>query len=65
MKPNRLQEIMFEKNITYGELARLTGISGGSLYKISNFYQSPTQNTMISIAKGLGLKVTDVFYLDY
>lgn len=65
MDKNRLQEIIFEKDISYGDLARLTGISKSSLHKIANFCQSPTQDTMISIAKGLNMTVTEIFNLDY
>ena len=56
---------MNEKEISYGMLAKSSGISKGTLYKIANFYQSPTQDTMIAIARGLKMKVIDIFYLDY
>ena len=65
MKKNRLQEIMNEKEISYGMLAKSSGISKGTLYQIAKFYQSPTQDTMIAIARGLKMKVIDIFYLDY
>ena len=62
---NHLQEIMFERNLSYGDLSKITKISKSTLYRIANFVQSPTQEIMICIAKGLGLKVIDVFNLDY
>lgn len=65
MNKNRLQDIMNEREISYGALSKQTGISKSALYKIANFYQSPTQDTMIAIARGLGMKVTDIFNLDY
>lgn len=65
MEKNCLQAIMYEKKITYRQLERLTGISKSALHKIANFEQSPTQEVMISIAKGLKMKVTDIFYLNY
>jgi transcriptional regulator with XRE-family HTH domain len=65
MEYNCLQTIMNEKNITYRELARMTGVSIGTLHKIANFQQSPTQKVMIAIARGLRMKVTDIFNLDY
>ena len=64
-KRNQLQDIMNKREISYGQLSKKTGISKGTLYKIANFYQSPTQDTMIAIARGLGMKVTEVFNLEY
>lgn len=65
MGTNNLQEIMNRKNLSYGELSKLTGISKSTLFRISNFLQSPTQDMMISIAKGLKMDVTDVFNFMY
>lgn len=65
MKKNCLQTVMDEKRITYRQLEKMTGISRSALHRIANYEQSPTQDVMISIAKGLKLKVTDIFYLDY
>lgn len=61
---NNLQEIMSAKHITYRELSLLTGISKSNLHKIANFTHSPTQNTMIAIAKGLNMCVCDIFDFD-
>lgn len=63
--PNCLQTIMESKRITYRQLAKMTGVSKSTIHRIANFEQYPTQDIMISIAKGLKLKVTDIFYLDY
>lgn len=65
MSKNNLQEIMNRRNLSYEELSKLTGISKSTLFRISNFRQSPTQDTMISIAKGLKMDVTDVFNFHY
>ena len=65
MDKNCLQIIMNEKKITYRQLELKTGISRSALHKIANFERSPTQDTMIAIARGLKMKVTDIFYLDY
>lgn len=62
---NCLQTIMEEKRITYRRLERLTGISRSTLHRIANYELSPTQNTMISIAKGLKMQVSDIFNLKY
>ena len=65
MEYNRLQTIMNERNITYRELARMSGVSIGTLHKIANFQQSPTQKVMIAIACGLRMDVTEVFNLEW
>ena len=65
MEYNRLQTIMNEKDITYRELARMTGVSIGTLHKIANFQQSPTQKVMIAIARGLQMEVTEIFNLEW
>ena len=63
--PNNIQQIMDNKNITYRQLSKMTGISWSALHKIANYERSPTQDTMIAIAKGLNMKVVDVFDLEY
>lgn len=62
---NCLQTIMYERGITYRKLESLTGVSSSSLHRIAYYEQSPTQEVMISIAKGLKMQVTDIFYFDY
>ena len=56
---------MDNKNLTYRQLSKMTGISWSALHKIANYERSPTQDTMIAIAKGLNMKVVDVFDLEY
>lgn len=66
MKPkNCLDQIMVERNLSYRQLERMTGVSHSMLNKICMGETDPTQTTMILIAKGLKMKVTDVFNLDY
>lgn len=65
MDPNCLQEIMNKKRITYRKLEFMTGVSRSTLHRIANYELSPTQDAMISIARGLKMKVTDIFYFDY
>lgn len=62
---NQLQVIMDKRNLTYRQLERMTGISHTMLNKIAIGDTSPTQNTMISIAKGLRMEVTEIFDLKY
>ena len=63
--PNNIQQIMNDRNLTYRQLSRMTGVSWSALHKIANFERSPTQDTMIAIAKGLNMKVDEVFVLEY
>ena len=62
---NRLQEIMFEENISYRKLSLKCGVSRAELQKIANFDTIPTQITMIAIAKGLKKDVNEIFNLDW
>lgn len=62
---NNIQQIMDDRNITYRQLSKMTGISWSALHKIANFDRSPTQDTMIAIAKGLNMRVDEVFNLEY
>lgn len=64
-KPNNIQEIMDGKKLTYRQLSRMTGISWSALQKIANYERTPSQDTMIAIAKGLNMKVCEVFDLEY
>lgn len=63
--PNNIQQIMDDRNITYRQLSKMTGVSWSALHKIANYDRSPTQDTMIAIAKGLNMKVDEVFNLEY
>lgn len=62
---NHIQKIMYEKRLTYRQLSFLTGVSKSALQKIANGENSPTQKIMVQIAKGLNMKVQDLFDLDY
>lgn len=46
------------------ELAKKTGISKSSLYDYERGRTSPTLETMEKVAKGLGVKVADLFKED-
>ncbi len=62
---NNLNQIMAERNLSYRQLERMTGVSHTMLNKICMGETDPTQTTMILIAKGLRMKVVDVFDLEY
>ena len=62
---NNLNQIMAERNLSYRQLERMTGVSHTMLNKICMGETDPTQTTMILIAKVLKMKVVDVFDLTY
>lgn len=62
---NCLDQIMVERNLSYRQLERMTGVSHSMLNKICMGEADPTQTTMILIAKGLKMKVSEIFDLDY
>ena len=62
---NMLFEILYEKELTYKELSRLSGISESTLNRIANYATDPKQSTMIAIARALNMDVTDIFNLDW
>lgn len=62
---NRLQHIVFEKDISYRDLERKSGISHSQIRKIANFQTIPTQTTMIAIARGLKMDVDQIFNLNW
>lgn len=62
---NILSQIMYENNITYRELSKLSGISISALNNIANFEKEPRQSTMIAIARALNMDVVEIFDLDW
>lgn len=62
---NILSEILYEKNMTYRDLSRLSGVSKSTINRIANFETDPTQSTMISIARALNMNVVDIFNLEW
>lgn len=65
MAKNNLEQILIERKLSYRQPAKLTGVSYTMIRLICLEESDPTQSVMIKIAKGLGLKVVDVFVLDY
>lgn len=61
---NHIQEIMYERKISYRKLAQLSGVSKSNLQRIANFECSPTQDMMVNISKALNMKTWEVFDLE-
>lgn len=62
---NRIKEIRFERELSLRELERCSGVNYTTISKVENGYESPTQITMIAIARGLDMAVNEVFNLDW
>lgn len=62
---NKLQDIMYEKDLTYRKLSRMSGISASTICDIANHDTDPKQSTMIAISRALGMSVENVFNLDW
>lgn len=60
-----LEKIMYERNLSVRQVERMTGVSKSTIERIMNASVSPTIDTLEVIAKGLGLKVTDLFDSPY
>lgn len=53
------------KKVTLVKLSKMTGISKSTLNNIENEKVSPTIAELESIAKALGMKITDLFDSNY
>ncbi|MCI8509017.1 MAG: helix-turn-helix transcriptional regulator [Lachnospiraceae bacterium] len=62
---NVISKILYQNNMSYRELSRLSGISLSSLNDIANFKKEPKQSTMISIARALNMEVSEIFDLNW
>ena len=62
---NWLQQIIFDRNISFRDLERKSGISHSQILKIANFQTIPTQTTIIAIARGLKMDVDQIFNLNW
>ena len=60
-----LGEVMQEKDITYEQLATLTGVSKSTLHRIAIRKTSPTLDAIEKIAKGLEVGIVDLFESEY
>lgn len=53
------------KKLTLIELSKLTGLGKSTLNDLENEKYSPSMLQMEQIAKGMGLKITDLFDSEY
>ena len=55
---------MYDKNLSVRQVSIMTGVSKSKINRIVNGQVSPTLDTVEQLAKGLHLKVTDLFESD-
>ena len=55
---------MYDKNLSVRQVSIMTGVSKSTINRIVNGQASPTLDTVEQLAKGLHLKVTDLFESD-
>lgn len=61
---NNLAQLRYQLNMSLSELARLSGISKGHLWKIEQGYRVPTVPVAYAICKAIGKQIGEVFPSD-
>ncbi len=60
-----LQEYMYNKNLTIRQISAATKIPKSTISNICNCKRIPRMDTMEELAKGLKVKITDLFDSPY
>ena len=60
-----VREVRKKKNIKFDTLAKLAGISKGTLSKIERQEQEPKLSTMILIARALKVEIKDLYKVHF
>ncbi len=60
-----LDKIMYEKDISSRQLSAVTGISKSTINRIASGVVSPTVDTMELLAKGLKVRISDLYESDF
>lgn len=58
---NNLAQLRYQLNMSLSELARLSGISKGHLWKIEQGYRVPTITVAYAICKAMEKSIEEVF----
>ena len=64
-KLNNIKQIRWDNNITLRQLEKLSGVDFTTINNIENGYEIPTQIVMLKICRGLNMKTSSVFELDW
>ena len=60
-----LGDYMYKRNLTARQVEIMTGVSKSTINRISNNQISPTMDVMEQLAKGLGIKISDLYSSDF
>ena len=60
-----LGDYMYKRNLTARQVEIMTGVSKSTINRISNNQISPTMDVMEQLAKGLGVKISDLYSSDF
>lgn len=60
-----LSQIMYNRNLSARQVAKMTGLSKSTISRIMNEEVSPTADTLELLAKGLKIRITDLLESDY
>lgn len=60
-----LGDYMYKRNLTARQVEIMTGVSKSTINRISNNQISPTMDIMEQLAKGLGVKISDLYLSDF
>lgn len=60
-----LGDYMYKRNLTARQVEIMTGVSKSTINRISNSQISPTMDVMEQLAKGLGIKISDLYSSDF
>ncbi len=56
---------MYEKDISSRKLSAVTGISKSTINRIASGAVSPTADTLEALAKGLKIRISDLYESDF
>lgn len=60
-----LDEIMYKKNLTIRQVSIMTGIPKSTIADIASGRTSPRMDTMEQLAKGLKMRISDLYESPY
>lgn len=60
-----LGDYMYKHNLTIRQVAIITGVPKTTVSKIANGQISPRMDTMEQLAKGLRIKISDLYESDF
>ena len=59
--PEKLVMLMKQSDLGRSEIARRSGMTIAGIWKIETWFNKPRTETLLQLADGLGVKITDFF----